>query len=268
MERPILALRVSALSAAKRGQAAFTKFYNGLGKTEQTMLTQNVVLAAEIKEILNLWKDLSRSPAAASQLIALLENRDPHTEGVDSYYGARHAASLLFGLLSAHHGEDEARRIFAMWAAPRTDHEISKIENASLLTRYEMMSKPSVRQLAKQLIKEKEEVSPPKDPRGAHGTKLENLEKLIRREIGDRKKEMGEKAWRTRLLRLQGWRDATGGTGPTALEKLTEPQIKRRKTKWGEMLWDARKRQLQRERDELKADLEKIALEWDAKSKP
>lgn len=51
-------------------------------------------------------------------LLALLQNRDPHREGIEAVKGCEHIALMLRDLIWKVHGEVEARRIFMQFGWP------------------------------------------------------------------------------------------------------------------------------------------------------
>jgi hypothetical protein len=109
-------------------------------------------------------------------------------EGVESLFGCQHMALRLFSLINEHHGETEARRIFAMWGTLPTPTRMRQIRNEGLLTRYDMMKpKPNVQRLAREVAEENRSL-PQKDRKGAGGTTVHALDRLIRRLVRERKK--------------------------------------------------------------------------------
>jgi hypothetical protein len=133
----------------------------------------------------------------ARTLVRLLERRALGTlyeEGAESVKGCEHLAYQLFLLIREHHGDAEARRIFAMWGTPPTAKRLAMIENIGLLERLDLMPKPNVQKLARQLAKENK-VLPRTKQRGAGSTNPIALEKQIRRVRDMRKAEMKKGTW-------------------------------------------------------------------------
>ena len=102
------------------------------------------------------------------------------TPGADSITGAKHLAHLLFMIIREHHNDRTARRIFAIWGTPPTDSRRKEIANLALLDRYDMMKRPNVRQLARELAEENKAL-PRNKQRGAGSIVPADLEQQIRR---------------------------------------------------------------------------------------
>jgi hypothetical protein len=129
----------------------------------------------------------------AQMLVRLLERRSLYEEGAESVKGCEHLAYQLFLLIREHHGNAEARRIFAMWGNPPTAKRLALIQNIGLLDRHRM-PKPNIQKLARQLAKENKAL-PRAKQRGAGSTDPITLEKQIRRVRDFRKAHMKKGTW-------------------------------------------------------------------------
>jgi len=136
-----------------------------------------------------LGKPDAKTPLRPDQL------RYAFTPGAESITGAKHMAQLLFMVIREHHGDRIARRIFAMWGTPPSKRRLSDINNLALLDRLDLMKKPNVEQLARQLIAEHEKTVPKQKRRGASGIDAKNLAKQIRRQRDRRKAAMKKGTW-------------------------------------------------------------------------
>src|SRR5207244_10307841 len=86
---------------------------------------------------------------------------------VDPSDAAKNAALHLFLEIRQSLGEQEARRIFAMWGTPPTSDRIKQINNLGLLDLYDPMKpKPNVQRLARELAEENKKL-PRQQQRGA-----------------------------------------------------------------------------------------------------
>jgi hypothetical protein len=136
-----------------------------------------------------LGKPDAKTPLRPDQL------RYAFTPGADSITGAKHMAHLLFMVIREHHGDQTARRIFAMWGNPPTPKRLQQIANVGLLDAYDMMKpKPNAQQLARERAKQNKSL-PRSEQRGAGGVDERALEKLINRQIKLREKAMKAGTW-------------------------------------------------------------------------
>jgi hypothetical protein len=132
----------------------------------------------------------------ARMIVKLLQKPDPgdlYVEGCESIFGCKHLAQQLFTLIMMRHGEQAARRIFAMWGTPPTRNQMQRIHNATLLSLYDI-SKLPVQRFVKQQVKANEKL-PSTERRGARSKDPIALEKLLRREIRRRKEAMAKGTW-------------------------------------------------------------------------
>jgi hypothetical protein len=117
-----------------------------------------------------------------------------YLDGADSIDGCKFMAHLLFMLIREHHGEQCARRIFAMWGKPPSPRQRRRNANFGLLIEFDMMQGPNVQQLARKLAEENKAL-PRGQQNGAGCTDPVELAQQIRRQIRTRKKAMARHKW-------------------------------------------------------------------------
>lgn len=113
------------------------------------------------------------------------------------------AAHYLFQDVAARIGVDAARQIFLQFAAQPTPERLKRWKHQSLVSRYDMMRAPNVRQLAREIAKENENL-PRRQQHGPWGTEWSNIEKLIRRLLKARRVRLDKsKTEKSRTKRLK-----------------------------------------------------------------
>jgi hypothetical protein len=133
----------------------------------------------------------------ARMIVKLLQKPDPgdlYVDGCESIFGCKHIAQQLFNLIATRHGENAARRIFSIWCKPPTKRHLAMLKNIGLLERLDIMERPNVQRLARQIAKENE-LLPRKDRRGPGTTNPVALEKQIRRVRDWREACIGKGIW-------------------------------------------------------------------------
>lgn len=68
--------------------------------------------------------------------------------------GAQLEALKLFRQVETHHGRETAQAIFRELGKPISKARINELKNWALLERYDMMEKPNVAELARQIVEE------------------------------------------------------------------------------------------------------------------
>jgi len=138
------------------------------------------------------WKQSAR------MIVRLLQKPDLgdlSVEGCESVFGCNHIAQQLFALITARHGEQIARRIFAKWGTSPSKRRVQHVENMGLLDRLDRMKPgPNVQQLARQIAEENKKL-PKSQRRGAGGINPKALEKQITRVRDLRTEHMEKGTW-------------------------------------------------------------------------
>jgi hypothetical protein len=105
------------------------------------------------------------------------------------------AAYKLFTKIMRRHGLAEARRVFLKLGTPPSVRKLGKIRNYALLDRYDMMPKPNVQRLARELVKENETL-PRAERHGPRGsTNQPTMDKHIRILLKERKVSLKKGTW-------------------------------------------------------------------------
>jgi hypothetical protein len=115
---------------------------------------------------------------------------------IETVVGAERLALRLFLDIERHHGEDEARRIFARWGKEPTKNEIAEAKTFKVLDRYDnMLPEPNVMALARELAAENISL-PPADQITARGsTTAATIEHHIRDLLRRRKAAVAAGTW-------------------------------------------------------------------------
>jgi hypothetical protein len=100
------------------------------------------------------------------------------------------AAYYLFRDITERIGVDQAREIFAHYAQPPGAEALKKWRHESLLWRYDQMRpRPNVKQFVKMIVEENAKL-PRREQHGPWGADPDNLDKLMRRLIGARRRKV------------------------------------------------------------------------------
>jgi hypothetical protein len=128
------------------------------------------------------------------QMIINLLDKLPWVEGLKSVNGCSSVAGTLFSIISHHHGQETARRMFSMWGTAPARRDQQKIERYGLLMRYDQMNPPNVQRLVRE-VAEENKVRPRLEQRGAGNTSFKSLEVLLRRELKKRDERIKSGTW-------------------------------------------------------------------------
>ncbi|MGJ4908857.1 hypothetical protein [Bradyrhizobium sp. HKCCYLS2033] len=114
---------------------------------------------------------------------------------VESKSGAAIRVMKLFAEIERAHGTEEARRMFEQWAKKPTKNEIIKLKGWRLIERYDHMSEPNVRALARQVatenaaLPEHEQLTPRFRP------SVQTIESYLRELLRERRNGMQDGTW-------------------------------------------------------------------------
>jgi hypothetical protein len=105
--------------------------------------------------------------------------------------GFEQAASALFLAIKNQHGAKAAQLIFKKIGRKESARDIARFQNLILLDQYDLMENPNVQKLAR-IIAEDNRALPRKEQRGSGGTNAVAIEKLIRRLLAERERDIAQ----------------------------------------------------------------------------
>jgi hypothetical protein len=109
--------------------------------------------------------------------------------------GAELEAWKLFLLIKQHHGETEARRIFREWGKEPSKNRINELKNWALLQRFDEMEKPTVAELARQVVEENAGLSEEEQLTPRYRPTLPTVDKHLRNLLRERREGLKAETW-------------------------------------------------------------------------